>query len=620
VYDLQHFVGKTIGKCVLQRPLKVGGQGTSYLAYDEELDRKRVVKIARIGLSTAGDPESQASEANFRQEGYLLSRLRHPQIVPVLEQGTWQGYRYMILDYIEGFDFNKVFRILRQQQKNLNCQWEQLLDLGTALSVLYSALQPLVYTHSVKIQLPGEGLVEGIAHRDISSGNLMLGKGHEHGGQVHLIDFGIAKTNYHHSMTVNTKVMGTIQYMSPMRLFPRSNRNGSVFWDHFQQTQYDIHSLGCFFLELLTGTGFVEEDDFAQNLAKIQNPISYQDLYIETKARFKSVYPLIRRSIVHPELEDGKGFSPFKTAPEMLVEVKRLLALHLGSEAAYQQSLQALADCIENPEDMVKVVSEGKSRVVHLSGLQPVLVRQKKYWLPWALGIGIVIVMIGLGLSLYSGLLQKGLLRLNHKIIHLTTPEGEMPPHQALEIQKNMSTLSPPTNSTLTQNNPSKTSSDSLSSIQTQAGQSSALSGSFRLSNTFSTESQTRNEQFKGPAGNSTYSREPSSGKDVSALKPLSTAQESLLVIENSLAKGDDETAYKWVSALQKGHEDAALLILQAHLILRRNPTSLKARQLLRQVEASRPSLFWSQSRLRRARDEIQSMYPDSLPSTSSIR
>ncbi|MFC1585827.1 protein kinase, partial [Fibrobacterota bacterium] len=108
--DSLGLIGKKFGKCVIEKPLAKGGFGYSYLGYDAEFDRRRVIKVARIPMGADGDEELVLD--NFKREGIVLSRLNHPQIVKIMEQGEEYSYRYMIIEYISGFDLKQVIKIL----------------------------------------------------------------------------------------------------------------------------------------------------------------------------------------------------------------------------------------------------------------------------------------------------------------------------------------------------------------------------------------------------------------------------------------------------------------------------------------------------------------------------
>src|SRR3954470_7439064 len=210
-----HLVGSRFEKCVVERLIGRGGYGLTFLAFDEELQEHRVVKVS---LDMGIDETSRKRHLKtFLEEGLILSRLKHPQIVTLRGQGDKHGHRYMILDYIQGFSLRNLLDIIGQRQAELGCAWQDLLDPVTASALILSALYPMEYAHRANVHLPDREIF-GVAHRDISPGNLILGvKGNEKGRLV-LIDFGTAKTDLTENVTVDQNLVGTVPYMSKARL------------------------------------------------------------------------------------------------------------------------------------------------------------------------------------------------------------------------------------------------------------------------------------------------------------------------------------------------------------------------------------------------------------------
>jgi serine/threonine-protein kinase len=118
------------------------------------------------------------------------------------------------MEFLEGED-------LRQY-----CTKGNLLPLRKVLGVISDVASALDYANN-----------QGVIHRDIKPGNIMLMKN----GKVKVTDFGIAKA----VSTTETKsgvVLGTPNYMSPEQI------NGQKI-----DGRSDIFSLGVVFFELLTG-------------------------------------------------------------------------------------------------------------------------------------------------------------------------------------------------------------------------------------------------------------------------------------------------------------------------------------------------------------------------------
>lgn len=103
------------------------------------------------------------------------------------------------------------------------------VPIEEAVEIVVGVLSALEYSHR-----------EGIVHRDIKPGNIMLTPT----GQVKVMDFGIARamTDSAATMTQTHAVVGTAQYLSP------EQARGEVV-----DARSDLYSTGCLLYELLTG-------------------------------------------------------------------------------------------------------------------------------------------------------------------------------------------------------------------------------------------------------------------------------------------------------------------------------------------------------------------------------
>lgn len=198
-----------------------GGMAEVYLGYDNRLSRTVAIKVLRSDL--ARDPTFQA---RFRREAQSAASLNHPAIVSVYDTGeddvvTSSGDRahvpYIVMEYVEG---HTVRSLLTDGSA---------VPIDEASEIVIGVLSALAYSHR-----------EGIVHRDIKPGNVMLTPT----GQVKVMDFGIARAmaDSAATMTQTHAVVGTAQYLSP------EQARGEVV-----DARSDIYSTGCLLYELLTG-------------------------------------------------------------------------------------------------------------------------------------------------------------------------------------------------------------------------------------------------------------------------------------------------------------------------------------------------------------------------------
>jgi len=188
-----------------------GGMADVYIGDDTRLNRKVAIKVLRRDL--ARDP---SFVARFKKEALAAGGLNHSGIVAVYDSGDENNSPYIVMELISG-------QTLRQVMK------QGLIPQGRALEIIEGILQALEYSHK-----------EGIVHRDIKPGNIMI----TDSGDIKVMDFGIARAtdDIGATMTNTWNVIGTAQYLSP------EQATGEL-----ADGRSDLYSLGCLMYELLTG-------------------------------------------------------------------------------------------------------------------------------------------------------------------------------------------------------------------------------------------------------------------------------------------------------------------------------------------------------------------------------
>jgi len=306
------FIGQHIEKCRVLSLLSRGGYGTTYLAFDEELQSHRVIKVSHETL--VDDPLASHANKAFLEEGLILSRLKHPQIVTLRAQGEFQGRRYMILDFVEGPSLREALgRFQMARDADHLSRWQPFPPL-VASAIIASTLEPLAYAHQAKVKLPGRE-VEGIAHRDIAPGNLILGRQGDENGKIVLIDFGTAKTDLSDMVTLNQSLIGTLPYMSKPRLQRAQTQEQAAkqmeFWGEYSETRNDVHALGVLYAQLLTGKLPFTGETAPEILVSILDAGNYQRLYQDIEKIFPQALPFIQKMVVWYDVNQ-----PFKDQAE----------------------------------------------------------------------------------------------------------------------------------------------------------------------------------------------------------------------------------------------------------------------------------------------------------------
>jgi serine/threonine-protein kinase len=217
VLRLEARVGLTLkGKWRLDRLLGVGGMASVYAATHR--NNKRVaVKMLHPELSM-----NTAIRQRFQREGYVANSVGHPGAVSVDDDDvTDDGCAFLVMELLEG--------------ETVDARWERkgrLLEATEVLALVDQVLETLAAAHD-----------NGIVHRDLKPENLFL----THGGQVKVLDFGIARVRELSASGSNTQtgsLMGTPTFMPPEQARGR--------WAEVDGAS-DIWAVGATMFTLLTG-------------------------------------------------------------------------------------------------------------------------------------------------------------------------------------------------------------------------------------------------------------------------------------------------------------------------------------------------------------------------------
>ena len=203
-------IGRTVSHYHILSELGSGGMGVVYLAQDLTLGRQVALKFLPPNLSS--DPDSRR---RFLHEAKAAAALEHTGICSVHDAGEADGKPFIVMELLEG-------QTLRERLLSGFMTTDEVL--GIAIQVA----EALAVAH-----------VKGIVHRDIKPENIMLVQG----GQVKVMDFGLARSARLSQMTHPGTTLGTASYMSP------EQAQGAAV-----DQRTDIWSLGVVLYEMLSGT------------------------------------------------------------------------------------------------------------------------------------------------------------------------------------------------------------------------------------------------------------------------------------------------------------------------------------------------------------------------------
>lgn len=223
--------------------IKQGGFGIVYYGIDNKLNKP--VAIKEIAPTLLEDPKYLDM---FEEEALNIAKLNHNNIVHIYElKKTTDGRLYIIMEYIDGKDLEKVLRVIKK--RNLK------FPAPLAVYIIAEVCMALDYAHHRRDAFTNKAL--NLVHQDISPSNVMISRF----GGVKLIDFGIASVKRHQTKEKrDTKLRGKIPYMSPEQLIMGNHP------DH----RSDLFALGLVLYEILFGERLFNSQD--EVIAAGKNP------------------------------------------------------------------------------------------------------------------------------------------------------------------------------------------------------------------------------------------------------------------------------------------------------------------------------------------------------------
>ncbi len=167
----------------------------------------------------------------FRREAYVLSLLKHPNVVQTFEAGAQDGQLFIAMEYVHGRDLDDL--LIRCQSSKLH------IPMILLLHVIGQVLEAMCYAHEL-CDSDDHGL--HLVHRDINPANVFL----SYDGSVKLGDFGVASITAGR-VEKSRELAGKVGYFAPEQL-----QGGMV--DH----RADIFAMGVMMFETLCGARLFE--------------------------------------------------------------------------------------------------------------------------------------------------------------------------------------------------------------------------------------------------------------------------------------------------------------------------------------------------------------------------
>ncbi|XP_062178602.1 protein STRUBBELIG-RECEPTOR FAMILY 8-like [Phragmites australis] len=194
------------------------GEGSLGRVYKADFPNGKVLAVKKIDSAAL----SLYEEDNFLEVVSNISRLRHPNIVPLTGYCVEHGQRLLVYEYMGNGTLHDILHFSDEASKKLTWNSRVRIALGTA--------RALEYLHEVCLPC--------IIHRNFKSSNILLDEEYS----PHLSDCGLAALSPSPEREVSAEVVGSFGYSAPE--FAMSGT---------YTVKSDVYSFGVVMLELLTG-------------------------------------------------------------------------------------------------------------------------------------------------------------------------------------------------------------------------------------------------------------------------------------------------------------------------------------------------------------------------------
>lgn len=201
------------------REIHRGGQGVVYEAWRRYPQRRVAIKALRDGF-LAGPLDRE----RFRREIQFLSKLKHPNVVEVLDAGETGTHPFFVMEYVDGQALDDYMADHRDR-----LSLEKILTLFTAICDALSAAH-----------------LRGIVHRDLKPRNIIV----DADARPRVLDFGLSRVNgqvstlSQPSLTLTGQFVGSLLWASPEQAEGDSDKI---------DVRTDVYALGLILFQMLTG-------------------------------------------------------------------------------------------------------------------------------------------------------------------------------------------------------------------------------------------------------------------------------------------------------------------------------------------------------------------------------
>jgi eukaryotic-like serine/threonine-protein kinase len=230
-----------VGRYAIYEPIASGGMATVHMGRLVGAGGfSRTVAIKRLHGAYAKDPSFVAM---MLDEARIASRIRHPNVVPILDVVAASEELFVVMEYVHGASLARLLQLARANG--------HIVPAGVAAAIMVDVLHGLHEAHEATSD---RGAPLGIVHRDVSPHNVLVGID----GVARVTDFGVAKAAGRVQTTNSGEIKGKLRYLAPEQLRRETIDRG-----------VDIYAASICLWEALTGERLFDGESEATVLADI---------------------------------------------------------------------------------------------------------------------------------------------------------------------------------------------------------------------------------------------------------------------------------------------------------------------------------------------------------------
>lgn len=304
---MEDLAGRTIGGYQIVEQIGKGGMASVYRAYQPSLDRDVAIKV----LPPYYAQQDESFLQRFKREARAVAKLRHPNILMVMDYGEEGDLVYIVMEYVNA--------------GTLKDRMHKPLPLSEITSLVSQISDALSYAHE-----------QGIVHRDIKPSNILLPRP----DWALLTDFGLAHMVGGSLLTQSGITVGTPAYMSP-------EQGSGEKIDH----RTDIYAMGVMLYEMTVGeVPYTAETPMAIVVKHIVDPLPIP------RKKNPNIPKALQRVILKALAKNPDD--RYQSAAEFTAALKDVSQQHPDWSAAEMKAVNALRQPQENRTETKPMTDE----------------------------------------------------------------------------------------------------------------------------------------------------------------------------------------------------------------------------------------------------------------------